>query len=82
MFVLADDVEFKAQRRLLTLPVGQPGSGAARYAAAMFFYQQKLMSAELLEIYRRCCKLDAEDPVDLAAFEGVLHDLKTLAPED
>lgn len=63
--------EIAYQKALLTVPVGQPGSGAARYGAAMYFYQRKEMSAELLEIYRRCCKFDHEDPVDLAAFEGI-----------
>ena len=33
-------------------PIGAPGSGAGRYAAAMYFYQQGVMSAELLEIFR------------------------------
>ena len=69
----ADAIEM--QKELLALPVGQRGSGAARYGAAMYFYQQKLMSAELLEIYRRCCKFDYEDPVDLAAFEGIPNGL-------
>lgn len=55
----------------LRAPVGQPGSGAARYGAAMFFYQRGEMSAEALEVYRRCCKLDDEDPVDLMRFEGI-----------
>ena len=59
------------QGAFLNLPVGQKGSGGARYAAAMYFYQQGKMSAEVLEIYRRCCKDDAEDPVDLARFEGL-----------
>lgn len=59
------------QRSLLSTRIGLPGSGAARYGAAMYFYQQGEMSAQLLEIYRRCCKLDNEDPLDLARFEGV-----------
>ena len=48
-----------------------PGSGAVRYAAAMYFYQHGAFSAELLELYRRCLNLDAEDVVELAASEGV-----------
>lgn len=59
------------QRALLGTPVGQPGSGYARYGAAMYFYGQGALSAELLEIYRRCCKFDAWDPQDLARFEGI-----------
>ncbi len=56
--------------------IGQPGSGAVRYAAAMHFYNQNRISAEMLEIYRRCCKFDEEDPIDLARFEG-LTDIPT-----
>jgi len=59
------------QQALLFTAVGLPGSGAARYGAAMYFYQQGEISAQLLEIYRCCCKLDNEDPLDLARFEGV-----------
>lgn len=59
------------QHLLLSTTIGLSGSGAARYGAAMYFYQQGDMSAELLEIYRCCCKLDNEDPLDLARFEGV-----------
>lgn len=59
------------QKSLLSMGIGLPGSGAVRYGAAMYFYQQGDMSAELLEIYRCCCKLDNEDPLDLARFEGV-----------
>lgn len=61
----------EAEVVLSDTPIGAPGSGAARYAAAMSLYQTGQMSAELLEIYRRCCKLDQEDPLDLAQFEGV-----------
>ncbi len=57
------------QQFLISTAVGEPGSGAVRYAAAMSLYQQGELSAEMLEIYRRCCKLDYEDPVDLARFE-------------
>lgn len=69
--MLDDDVELQAQMTLLFAKVGAPGSGAARYGAAMYFQQRGRLSAEMLEIYRRCCKLDREDPVDLAKFEGV-----------
>lgn len=65
------DPEAVRQRALLNSPVGAPGSGADRYAAAMYFYRRGALSGELLEIYRRCCKFDAEDPVDLAEYEGV-----------
>ena len=65
------DPDFRQQRHSLLAAVGTPGSGAARYAAAMYFYQLHMMSARMLEIYRRCSKLDHEDPLDLARREGV-----------
>lgn len=65
--------EAHAQLAFLEVPVGAPGSGGVRYAAAMYFYQQGLMSAEMLEVYRQCSKFDDEDPVDLARFEGVAN---------
>lgn len=65
------DEEWARQKALLLTTVGQPGSGFVRYAAAMYFYRSGLMPAEMLEIYRRCCVLDDEDPLDLARFEGV-----------
>lgn len=64
--------EASVQKTLLMTAVGLPGSGAVRYGAAMYFYQQGDMSAELLEIYRCCSKFDNEDPLDLARFEGVI----------
>jgi hypothetical protein len=67
----AGTAEFDWQKALLFSEVGAPGSGAARYAAAMYFYNQARMSAEMLEIYRRCCKFDFEDPIDVAKYEGV-----------
>lgn len=63
--------EAAAQRVFLCSDVGRPGSGAVRYAAAMYFFHVGMMSQDMLEIYRRCCKFDREDPVDLASFEGV-----------
>ena len=68
---MACESKTEHQRALLDTPVGVPGSGYTRYAAAMFLYNEAGMSAEMLEIYRRCCKLDHEDPLDLAAHEGV-----------
>ena len=58
------------QLELLNSPVGPVGSGYVRYGAAMYFYRQNRMSAQLLEIYRICCKLDAEDPVVVAGQFG------------
>ena len=63
--------EWDRQKALLLSAIGQEGSGSVRYAAAMFFYSAGKMTAEMLEIYRRCCVLDDEDPMDLAQFEGI-----------
>ncbi|MEP5731633.1 MAG: hypothetical protein ABJL67_19915 [Sulfitobacter sp.] len=59
------------QKAQLLAQVSVAGSGAGRYAAAMFFYTKGLMPTDMLEIYRRCSKFDQEDPVKLAHFEGV-----------
>lgn len=50
------------QLALLTAPTGVAGSGRVRYAAAMYFYQRRLLSAEALEVYRTCSPIDGEDP--------------------
>ncbi|MBX9455052.1 MAG: hypothetical protein KL863_02905 [Rhizobium sp.] len=49
---------------LITTPAGEDWSGRARYAAAMYFYRKNEMSAEVLEIYRICSRIDHEDAVD------------------
>ena len=61
----------KMQQELLNSKLGISGSGYARYGAAMYFYNQGILSEAMLEIYRRCCKFDNEDPIDLAEFEKV-----------
>ena len=63
--------EAETQRQFLTTAIGTPGSGATRYAAAMYFFKNGKLSAEMLEIYRRCSKFDTDDPLDLARYEGV-----------
>lgn len=63
--------EEKIQQELLDSKLGVSGSGYARYGAAMYFYNQGILSEAMLEIYRRCCKFDNEDPIDLAEFEKV-----------
>jgi hypothetical protein len=49
---------------LLMTPAGEEWSGRARYAAAMYFFRRQEMSAEVLEIYRICSRIDHEDAVD------------------
>ena len=63
--------EKNMQQELLNSKLGISGSGYARYGAAMYFYNQGILSEAMLEIYRRCCKFDNEDPIDLAEFEKV-----------
>jgi len=63
--------EFDSQKAFLLSPVGAPGSGTARYAAAMHFYCENLMPAGMLEVYRRCSRFDRDDPLALARDEGV-----------
>ena len=60
--------------RLIATPLGQEWSGRARYAAAMYFYQRGLMSAEVLEVYRVCARLDDQQPVDLMRDRGIGQD--------
>lgn len=60
--------------RLVTTPLGEPWSGRARYAAAMYFYQQGHMNAETLEIYRLSSRLDHQDPLSLIKERGVGDD--------
>jgi hypothetical protein len=48
---------------LIATPLGGAWSGRTRYAAAMYLYSQGEMSAEVLEVYRICSRLDSEDPL-------------------
>lgn len=66
-----DPDEYAGQVARLNCEVGAVGSGKIRYAAAMYFYAIGELPPQILEIYRRCCNDDREDPVDLARFEGI-----------
>jgi len=70
--IACETIEDETQKRLLNTPPGPVRSGYERYSAAMHFYQTGKISAELLEIYRICCKLDHEDPIRVARLEGVI----------
>jgi len=59
------DEETHRNREIVTTPPGSEWSGRARYAAAMYFFQRGEMAAEVLEVYRICSRLDAEDPVSV-----------------
>ena len=58
------DAEELENWSLIMTPAGEEWSGRARYAAAMYFYRTGEMSAEVLEIYRICSRIDHEDAVD------------------
>ena len=55
---MTDQEEWDNLRR----PLGEPGSGLVRYAAAMHLRQRGLLDDRTLEKYRICCRLDWEDP--------------------
>lgn len=59
------DEETRRNWQIVAMPPGAEWSGRARYAAAMYFYQRGEMAAEVLEVYRICSRLDAEDPVSV-----------------
>ena len=59
------DEQTRSNWDLIRTPPGTPWSGRTRYAAATYFYHHGAMSAEVLEVYRICCRLDAEDPLDI-----------------
>lgn len=59
------DEETRRNWEIITTPPGDEWSGRARYAAAMYFCQHGDMAPEVLEIYRICSRLDAEDPVSV-----------------
>ncbi|MDI7863148.1 hypothetical protein MRS76_14405 [Rhizobiaceae bacterium n13] len=51
--------------KAINTPTGIDWSGRTRYAAAMVFYQHGEISAEVLEVYRICSRLDNENPLDV-----------------
>lgn len=65
------DREAAEQWDLVNTPLGEPWSGRARYAAAMFFYKRGEMDAETLEVYRICSRLDHQDPLPIVRDRGV-----------
>jgi hypothetical protein len=69
-----EDGEAAEQWELVNTPLGEKWSGRTRYAAAMFFYKCDEMSAETLEVYRICARLDSEDPLPIIRVRGVGKD--------
>ncbi len=51
-------------------PLGQKGSGRARYAAAMGLHRDGVIGDRSLEIYRICAADDGLDPAEMLAAEG------------
>ena len=68
------DAEAAEQWELVNTPLGEHWSGRTRYAAAMYFYKRGEMTAEVLEVYRLCSRLDNEDPLPIVRDRGVGKD--------
>ena len=66
------DGDDREQLTLLKSPLGQKGSGYLRYGAAMYFYKSGMLPQSLLEMYRKCCKLDQMDPLAAARHDKIL----------
>lgn len=69
-----EDGEAAEQWELVNTPLAEKWSGRTRYAAAMFFYKRDEMSAETLEVYRICARLDSENPLPIIRDRGVGKD--------
>ena len=69
-----DEAETAEQWQLVISPLGEKWSGRTRYAAAMYFYKRGEMSAETLEVYRICARLDSENPLPIIRDRGVGKD--------
>ena len=68
------DAEAAENWALINTPLGEPWSGRTRYGAAMFFYKRNEMTAETLEVYRICARLDSENPLPIIRDRGVGKD--------
>lgn len=66
------------QLEFLLLPVGEEGSGAARYAAAMHLYQKRLLTEEVLEVFRICAPDDKIDPLAQLRRRGIANPIPEL----
>ena len=60
-----------AARAMLATPLAEPGSGRHRYGAAVTLYNAGLIGWQVLEVYRICASLDAEDPAAIMAARGL-----------
>ena len=66
---------------LIARPIGEPGSGTIRYAAAMSLFKEGKISTDLLEVYRQCSKFDGDDPIAVAKYLCVSVDLGLARPD-
>lgn len=55
----------------LATPTGTEGAGLRRYGAAMALHARGLIPDAVLEVYRLCAPLDAEDPAAVLAARGL-----------
>lgn len=69
-----NDTEAQEQWDLVNTPLREHWSGRTRYAAAMYFYKRGEMSAEVLEVYRLCSRLDHQDPLAIIRDRGTGRD--------
>jgi hypothetical protein len=69
--VADSEAEIRENWTLVNAPLGEEWSGRTRYAAAMFFYKRGEMTAEALEVYRLCSRLDRQDPLSIIRDRGV-----------
>ena len=65
------DAEHTRQWELIRTPLNLEWSGRTRYAAAMYFYHRGDWTAEALEVYRICSRLDFEDPMKIMEDRGI-----------
>jgi hypothetical protein len=66
----------------LNAPLGQPGSGRQRYAAAMHFNRSGRLSDNALEVYRVCSPDDGEDPGRLLEEWAIEESLTKMTEHD
>lgn len=71
---MAGEDEVARNWALVRTPLGEPWSGRARYAAAVYLYNRGEMEPEVLEVYRICSRLDSEDPLTIIRDRGIGRD--------
>jgi hypothetical protein len=71
---MGDADEDAEQWALVNTPLGELWSGRTRYAAAMYFHKKGEMTAEALEAYRICSRLDHQDPLSIIRDRGTGRD--------